>query len=181
MGPAGQGLSGLGSAGECGGIGRQPPLGSSLAASPVGPQRKGARWPVLPCSCEYCPASCPTSPLASCALGPLLVEPAPGDALPNPSPGLRPASSEREALRDGGKDAGWLCVRGEGPLLSGFGGGRRASLSWARGELPPPPAAPQGLRVWKVGSHAVRSSRTPSCRPAAWAPLSNTAAASWQS
>ena len=138
------------------------------------PQRKGARWPALPCSRGYCPASCPTSPLASCALGPcnchLLAEPALGDAVPNPSPGLRPASSERETPRDGGTDAGWLCVGGEGPLLSGFRGGGSTSLSWGRGGLPPSPA-PQALRVWKVGSHAVRSSRTPSCRLAARVPL----------
>lgn len=87
----------------------------------MGPRRKGARRPVSPCSCEYCPASCPPSPLASCALGPcsclLLVEPAPGDALPNPTPGLRPASSERETLRDGGKDAGGCVLEGKAPRL----------------------------------------------------------------
>ena len=117
---------------------------------------------MLPCSREYCPASCPASPLASCALGPcschLLIEPALGDALPNPTPGLRPASSEGETPEMQARMPGG-CVRGR-PLLSGFGVADVPHFPGLVENCPPP--ALQDPRVGKVGSHAVRSSRTPS-------------------
>ena len=52
------------------------------------------------------------------------------------------------------------CVRGR-PLLSGFGVADVPHFPGLVESCPPAPAL-QDLRVGKVGSHAVRSSRTPS-------------------